>query len=293
MPEIKILKHERVNIRDLGLDEKWVHEQIAKDPSILGLGEDLELIRREHRQPGGGRLDLLLANRGDEPEEWYETEVQLGSTNGDHIMRCLEYWDNERADHPDCEHTAVLVAEDVTKRYFNVVQLFNRKIPLVAITMAAARVGDEVVLQFIKVLDVREQAGREERERASPQVGREYWEKKAGAESMKMVEALLQMFSELDGRVHPRYTQSYIVPEVGTDNKWSVWIHPKKKFLRVHVNFPDPETANEWKGKLTDGGLVVTGRRRPEALRIVLAPEAIERGVPALREMFKVATPGG
>lgn len=46
------------------LDEGWVQERIAEDPSILGLG-DLILKDKERRQPRAGRLDLLLQH----PEE--------------------------------------------------------------------------------------------------------------------------------------------------------------------------------------------------------------------------------
>jgi hypothetical protein len=41
------------------LNEKWVQEQIAADPTLLGLG-DVEVKDVERRQPGAGRLDLLL-----------------------------------------------------------------------------------------------------------------------------------------------------------------------------------------------------------------------------------------
>jgi hypothetical protein len=38
------------------LNEKWIQELIAKDPTILGLG-DLELRQKEHIQPHAGRLE--------------------------------------------------------------------------------------------------------------------------------------------------------------------------------------------------------------------------------------------
>jgi hypothetical protein len=41
------------------LNEKWVQEIIAEDPTILGLG-DLVVKDRERTQPRAGRLDLLL-----------------------------------------------------------------------------------------------------------------------------------------------------------------------------------------------------------------------------------------
>lgn len=39
--------------RTEGLNEKWVQDQIAEDPTILGLG-DLMLKDKERLQPAGG-----------------------------------------------------------------------------------------------------------------------------------------------------------------------------------------------------------------------------------------------
>ena len=49
---VSLRKHPKLN-------EKWVQEQIAADPTLLGLG-DVEVKDIERRQPGAGRLDLLL-----------------------------------------------------------------------------------------------------------------------------------------------------------------------------------------------------------------------------------------
>jgi hypothetical protein len=76
------------------LDEKWVQDQIAQDPAILGLGE-LTLKDKERIQPSAGRLDLLLQDL--ETLQRYEVEVQLGATDETHIIRTIEYWDIERS----------------------------------------------------------------------------------------------------------------------------------------------------------------------------------------------------
>ena len=55
--ELKLRKATPERLRALGLDERWLQEQIAKDPALLGLG-DLHLIQREKVQPTGGRLDF-------------------------------------------------------------------------------------------------------------------------------------------------------------------------------------------------------------------------------------------
>jgi hypothetical protein len=75
------------------LDERWVQEVIAADPTILGLGE-VSLRERERRQTSGGRLDLLLQEA--ETKSRYEVEIQLGPTDPSHIIRTIEYWDIER-----------------------------------------------------------------------------------------------------------------------------------------------------------------------------------------------------
>src|ERR1700682_3297621 len=148
---MNVFKLEAVSLKNSDtLKEKWVQDQIAGEPSILGLG-DLELKDKERRQSGAGRLDMLLQ----EPEtlKRYEVEIQLGATDESHIIRTIEYWDIERKRYPQYEHVAVIVAEDITSRFLNVIQLFNGAIPLIALKMTAYKVGDQIALTFVKVLD--------------------------------------------------------------------------------------------------------------------------------------------
>src|SRR2546422_10306019 len=82
-----------------------------------------------------------------------EDEVQLGKTDETHIIRTIEYWDIERKRYPQYDHCAVLVAEDITSRFLNVISLFNGSIPLIAIQMAAFQIGERVALAFTTVVD--------------------------------------------------------------------------------------------------------------------------------------------
>lgn len=82
------VRSERVSLRSHPrYSEHWVHQLIAEDPMILGLG-DLVLRDRERSQPRAGRLDLLLQDV--ESKRRYEVEVQLGPTDEAHIMRTIE-----------------------------------------------------------------------------------------------------------------------------------------------------------------------------------------------------------
>src|SRR4051812_48309246 len=134
---------------DLKLNEKWVQHQIADDPSILGLG-DLVVRDKERIQTHAGRLDLLLQDP--DTLKRYEVEIQLGATDESHVIRTIEYWDIERKRYPQYEHVAVIVAEEITARFLNVIQLFNGNIPLIAIKMSEFRVNGAIALTFVKVL---------------------------------------------------------------------------------------------------------------------------------------------
>lgn len=150
---LKYVKPERVQLASHPeLNERWVHDRIKDDPSILGLG-DLSFLYSEIRHPGAGRLDLLL---GDKDIGRYEVEVQLGATDESHTIRTIEYWDKERKRYPEHEHTAVIVAEKITGRFLNVISLFNGHIPLVAIQMQAFQIGEQISLIFTTVLDKQE-----------------------------------------------------------------------------------------------------------------------------------------
>ena len=130
-------KFEKINLKTHPfLNEKWVQDRIAEDPIIIGLG-DVVLKDKERIQPRAGRLDLLLQEV--DGNRRYEVEVQLGSSDEAHIIRTIEYWDIERKRYPQYEHTAVIIAEDITSRFLNVISLFNAAIPLVAIQMRALK----------------------------------------------------------------------------------------------------------------------------------------------------------
>src|SRR3954471_20808464 len=148
---MEFVKPERLVLKGHAeLNERWVQARIAEDPSLLGLGE-LVLRDKERMQPRAGRLDLLLQEP--EGDRRYEVELQLGNTDESHIIRTIEYWDVERKRYPQYDHCAVIVAEDITARFLNVISMFNGTIPLIAIQMNALRVGDKVALVFTKVLD--------------------------------------------------------------------------------------------------------------------------------------------
>jgi hypothetical protein len=139
-----------LSISESGHDEYWLRDMIYEDPSILGLG-DLQAVMKEKTQSQGGRLDLLLKNPED--DSMYEVELQLGATDESHIIRCIEYWDNEKQRWPKRSHTAVLIAEKITSRFFNVVHLLSAAVPIIGIQASVVQVGENKALHFTKIID--------------------------------------------------------------------------------------------------------------------------------------------
>ena len=132
---MKHIKLQTINLKThQELNEKWLQDVIADDPSIVGLG-DVILKDKERIQPRAGRLDLLMQDSDGNGR--YEIEIQLGSIDESHIIRTIEYWDIERRRYPQFDHTAVIIAEDITSRFLNVISLFKGFIPLMAIQVTA------------------------------------------------------------------------------------------------------------------------------------------------------------
>lgn len=230
---MKFVRLSKIGMRNSpDLSERWVQKVLEDDPSLLGLG-DLDVRDIERRQPRAGRLDMLLSDP--ENSTRYEVELQLGPTDESHIIRTLEYWDTERRRYPQYEHVAVIVAEEITSRFFNVIGLFNGFIPIVAIQMTALDVKEEgVALVFTKVLD-HAVLGTDEDDVGVP-TDRTYWEKRSTPAMMKqVVDRFHKLILEQDGGVALKYNKHYIgLAKHGVANNY-VAMKPRK--ARVVVEF--------------------------------------------------------
>lgn len=229
--------------------ERWVQDQIAADPAILGLG-DLVMKDKERIQPRAGRLDLLLQDA--DSHRRYEVEVQLGKTDESHVIRTIEYWDIERKRYPQYEHCAVIVAEEITARFLNVINLFNGHIPLIAIQMSALRVGEFVTLVFTKVLDELTLGLVDEDEETQEVTDRSYWENRATPATVAMADELLKIIRTFDPSIELKYNKFYIGLAKGGEPDNFVIFRAKKNNLRLEVRLPQTEEQTK---ELEDAGL--------------------------------------
>lgn len=221
--------------------EKWLQDTIAQDPSILGLG-DLILKDRERVQSRAGRLDLLLQ----EPEEFsrYEVEIQLGSTDESHIIRTLEYWDIERKRYPQYEHTAVIIAEDVTSRFSNVISLFNGYIPVMALQLAAFEMDDGIALHFTRVLDTVQLGYVDEDEESTTITDRGYWENKATKKTVALADQILDVIQEFAPNVEHSFNKRYIGCKVNGSAMNFALCQPLKSGMNISITIPKTDALD-------------------------------------------------
>jgi hypothetical protein len=238
------MKLESISIkRSSTLTEKWVQDQIAEDPSILGLG-DLILKDKERIQQNAGRLDLLLQDP--ETLKRFEVEIQLGATDESHIIRTIEYWDIERKRYPQYEHAAVIIAEDITSRFLNVIQLFNGTIPLIAMKMTAYKIGEENALTFVKVLDEMTLGLVDEDEPVAEPTDRAFWETKRGTKkTLQVTDSLLLLVKEVEPRASLKYNKHYIGIEVDGAARNFVSFMPRKAHVIMTIKLPKTGETDE------------------------------------------------
>ena len=207
---MKLIKPQKISLAThTVLNEAWVQNVIAEDPSILGLG-DLILKDKERIHSKAGRLDLLLQDS--ESKRRYEVEIQLGKVDESHIIRTIEYWDVERKRYPQYDHCAVIIAEDITSRFLNVIGLFNGFIPLIAIQMSAYQMSEnEISLVFTTVLDELNLGLIEEDEETKEVTDRNYWETKKGTKhTVALADQLLEIVKEFSPQLELKYNKFYI-----------------------------------------------------------------------------------
>lgn len=267
--------------------EKWLQERIAKDPAILGLGNEIQLVALEKVQPRAGRLDLLLYD--DQLNRRYEVELMLGATDPSHIIRSIEYWDIERRRYPAYDHVAVLVAEDITSRFLNVMSLLAGSIPLIAIQLVALRVEDKICLHFVRVLDQTALREDDTVDRvAKPETrDRAYWEGEADANVLRRCDAvalLVQEFTKAPVRLLYRKAIINLTTEGGMETP--IWLKPRKALVQVGAYVPSPEA---WVERFIKIGLFASLRRGNKAVLVSFKPEDVDSHREALRDFLGTA----
>jgi hypothetical protein len=263
------------------LNERWVQDRLAEDPSLLGLG-DLILKDKERIHPQAGRLDLLFQDS--DSDRRYEVEIQLGRTDESHIIRTIEYWDIERKRYRQYDHAAVIVAEEITARFLNVISLFNGHIPLIAIQMQALGFGDQVSLTFSTVLSEL-QLGTEEEDEAPEPTDRAYWDSKAGRQTMEVMDSVVALVKSIDPTFAPKYNKWYVGLARNNQPLNFIIFKPKSRWVRMEVKL---EKSEDIQKRLEDAGIdLVEYNTREGRYKFRLSKGDAEKHASILTEVFR------
>ena len=276
LEEVQLYKHPQIK-------ESWIQKQIADDPSILGLG-DLILKDKERIQPRAGRLDILLQEP--ETKKRYTVEIQLGKTDEAHLVRTLEYYDIERKRYPQYEHCAVIVAEDITTRFLNVISMFNGTIPLIALQMKAYKVGEDIGLVFTKILDEVNYGLVDEDEEVQELVDRDFWIKRSSTDIMKLSDELLVIIKSIIPDFDYKYNKAYIGTTVNGFTNNFVSVGPRRKHILLSVRM---EKNEEIRKSLEEAGLDVRDYNRWGRYDIVINRQDLKENKEIIENLFKVA----
>ena len=213
-------------------------------------------------------MDILLKDPQD--DSMYEVEVMLGETDETHIIRTIEYWDNEKRRWPQRQHYAVLVAEHVTRRFFNVIHILSHSIPIIAIQASLVESYGKRSLFFTKVLDTFEEID-DGSSVLEVEVNREFWNKKAKW-TVHAADKLLTVVMPALGAPQLGYVKNYIALNIGRNNYF--WLHKRsgnKSLLGFRIA---PHLADDAQQILDDAKISFT--RKPKLILLTVDLSAIE-----------------
>lgn len=222
---------------------------------------------------------MLLEDPDADTPKRYECELQLGATDESHIIRTIEYWDLERKRYPQYDHTAVLVAEDVTSRFLNVIHLFNGHIPLIVLKMVAYDIDGEIALTFTKIIDEVQLGIPEEDENVEP-TNRAYWEKRSNKAMLSLADNLFGLVKEIEPLAEMNYNKYYIGIMRNKVAANFCSFKPKKAFVyMIFKQIPDDSLIQQ----LEDAGLDVAKKSKWNELYVKFTQEP----TPEQKELLK------
>lgn len=245
MSDFHVVPAKSVRLRALGKNEAWLEEQVRLRVDMLGPEfEGTEVVASQRPTQGGGRLDLLLQDS--ERDRRYVVELMLGQLDESHLIRTIEYWDIERRRYPAYEHVAVIIAEDITTRFLNVISLMAGNIPIIAMQMNLVAIENKIALQFIKVLDLRDLRRDDVSEQAPIGSDRQAWMSKSSPDVFREVDRLAATTAKYFPGAELSYLRQYLGIRVNGVADNILTFYPKKKHFDVMFwRLPDREAFLE------------------------------------------------
>lgn len=129
------------------------------------------------------------------------------------------------------EHVAVIVAEDITSRFLNVISLLNKTIPLIAIQLRTLDVGGVLTINATTVLDL-VRLGTEEEVEPGQATDWNHWVGPGSKASVSLADDMLVLVNEIVPGVDLQYNKHYIgLARDGVANNFVTFRARKERLL--------------------------------------------------------------
>jgi hypothetical protein len=182
------------------------------------------------------------------------------------------------------------VAERITARFFNVLRLLNRSVPMIAVQLSAFRLGDadEIVIHPVTVLDVIEETGDPDVADVE-RVDRAYWEKKSTLVFLQAVDYIATLIRQ--GGIEPRITYNRGHIALGGTGYNFCWLHTRtaKNHCNVEIRLRGGnEQRDEVLTSLINAGIDASARQA-ELLTFNTTTSALAEHSDAIGSVLKQA----
>ena len=179
------------------------------------------------------------------------------------------------------------MAEDIANRFFNVVYLMNRSIPIIAIQLNSLIDEDKIILDFTTVLDIYEEPDNEIDLLNDKIVSEESWIGKVGSNSMEIAKSLITLAKEIDNNTKHKFTLFRIPIE--TSKGQCIWIRPRvNDFNRVTIKVHE-SMVESVKSQLERLGIFMKMKDYGDYFKIDfnLTSEQLEQNKELIRNIFQ------
>lgn len=207
------------------------------------------------------------------------------------MIRTMQYWGIERKRHPQYDHTAILIAEDITSRLLNVISLLNGTIPIMALQVSAIETSEGIGLLFTKVLDTTAYNGvASEDESIGDSANRQYWEnEKANPETTAIADDVLSIAQTINPDITMNYLRRYISFSLNGYSKIFATCTPLRSNTTLGIRLPQTSEADEL---LANSNLDLLEYHKRKGYRIKVNKESLEANrtmiTDLLREAFEI-----
>ena len=115
--------------------------------------------------------------------------------------------------------------------------MFNNNIPLIALKLTAAEIGDDISLTFVKILD--EILPGDNPAIAVEKADEGYWQERASKETVDLTKQCLALMHTFNNSLRLNFNKHYVgLGDEYRSNNFIIF-RPKVGFLRVEVRFDD------------------------------------------------------